>query len=303
MNLDSTATHKPVPLGVPSSELGEGPIWDGRTQSLIWVNITGRYVHRYWPADERVSSHRTPEAVGSVCLGESGRYTLALESGFWSATELLDDVRPLVIVHQAGSGLRFNDGKCDPAGRFWAGSMAYSSAPGAGSLYRLDPGPIATRVLTGIGISNGLDWSLDGRTCYYIDTLSQTVIAFDFDQSTGALSSRRELIRVDAADGSPDGLTVDSAGYLWVALWNGWAVRRYAPDGRLDREIRLPVAQVTSCAFGGSDLGDLFITCAAYDLSDDDRRSQPLAGSLFVFRPGVVGRPGVRRRDEDDQPS
>lgn len=209
MNVDPGAQQKPVALDVPRAELGEGPVWDGPSQSLVWVDITGRYVHRYWPIDERVSSHRTAEAVGSVCLGESGRFTLALESGFWTATEAFDDVRPLAIVHESGSGLRFNDGKCDPAGRFWAGSMAYATTPGAGVLYRLDPGPVATRVLAGVGISNGIDWSLDGRTCYYIDTLTQTVVAFDFDQASGALSSRRELIRVDPADGSPDGLTVD----------------------------------------------------------------------------------------------
>jgi sugar lactone lactonase YvrE len=294
---------QPVPVDVPRSELGEGPVWDDTSQSLVWVDITGRFVHRYRPAVGRVASNRTPEPVGSVCLGESGRLTLALESGFWTATEGFGEIRPLAIVHAPGSGLRFNDGKCDPVGRFWAGSMAYSSRPGAGALYRLDPGPIATRILTGIGISNGIGWSPDGRTCYYVDTLSQTVVAFDFEPSSGGLSTRRVLVRVDPDDGAPDGLTVDEAGYLWVALWNGWAVRRYAPDGRLDREIQLPVAQVTSCAFGGSDLGDLFITSAAFELDDDARRAQPLAGSLFFIRPGVTGRPSVRRRDRDDDAS
>lgn len=299
----TAARDQPIPVDVPKSELGEGPVWDGPSQSLVWVDITGRFVHRYWPADGRVSSHRTPTPVGSVCLSESGAFTLALEDGFWTATERFEALRPLAIVHQTGSGLRFNDGKCDPAGRFWAGSMAYQSEPGLGALYRLDPGSTATRVLGGIGISNGLDWSQDGRSFYYIDTLSQTVAVFDFDRSSGDISSGRGLIRVDPDDGHPDGLTVDAEGFLWLALWNGWSIRRYAPDGRLDRVVHLPVAKVSSCAFGGPDLGDLYITTAAYDLSDADRRSQPLAGSLFVFRPGVIGRPSVRRRDGDYEPS
>ena len=298
MTTDAIETsEEPVRLDVPDSELGEGPVWDVPSQSLIWVDITGRFVHRHWPADGRVASYRTPSPVGSVCLSRSGRFTLALEDGFWMANEAFDDLRPVALVHPADSGLRFNDGKCDPAGRFWAGSMAYSERPGAGALYRLDAGSSVTRVLDGVGISNGLDWSADQRTFYYTDTPTQRVVAFDYDVTSGDLGDRRVLVRIEPEHGAPDGLTVDAEGYLWVALWNGWSVRRYTPDGRLDRVIRLPVAQVTSCAFGGPDLRDLYVTSAAYNLSADDRRAQPLAGSVFRLRPGPIGRPSVRRHE------
>jgi sugar lactone lactonase YvrE len=188
---------------------------------------------------------------------------------------------------------RMNDGKCDPAGRFFAGTMSFDPTPGTGAFYRLDPDLSVTRVLDGVTLSNGLDWSPHQRTLYYIDSMTQGVDAFSFDVRTGRLSDRRRLITIPADVGLPDGMTVDAEGYLWVALHGSGTVRRFSPDGSLERVVRLPVSHVTCCAFGGADYSDLYITSMTYGL-EQKIRDEPLAGSLFRCRPGVRGRPPFR---------
>jgi sugar lactone lactonase YvrE len=203
-------------------------------------------------------------------------------------------VRAIADVEADLQDQRMNDGKCDPAGRFWAGTMALDKRRGAGALYRLDADGRVHRMLDEVSISNGLDWSNDGRLMYYVDTPTRSVDVFDFDVATGAIANRRSLARVEPDEGWPDGLTLDADGYIWVALWCGAAVRRYAPDGTLDRVVAVPTTYPTSCAFGGSDLGDLYITTAATALTPDERLREPLAGGLFRCRPGVHGRPAHR---------
>jgi sugar lactone lactonase YvrE len=271
------------------ADVGEGPVWDAATGGLIWVDITSSVVHVWYP-DGRWRSWQVPEHVGAAVPRAAGGMMLAVRSGFAS---LADDgsVRVVAMVEADDAGTRMNDGKCDPQGRFWAGTMAYAETPGAGSLYRLDPDGAVHQVLTGLTISNGLGWSPDGTVMYYIDTASGGVDTFRFDAAAGAITGRRRLITVDPADGSPDGMTVDDEGCLWVALWGGGAVRRYRPDGTLDAVVPLPASQVTSCAFGGQDGGDLYITTAACGLSPRQRDAQSHAGGLFRCRPGVTGPP------------
>jgi sugar lactone lactonase YvrE len=172
--------------------------------------------------------------------------------------------------------------------------MAFDKRPGAGALYRLDLDGRVHTMLRDITISNGLDWSDDGRLMYYIDTPTRSIDVLEFDVATGAIANRRSLVRVPRGEGWPDGLTLDADGYIWVALWSGGAVRRYAPDGRLDRVLPVPATHPTSCAFGGPDLGDLYVTTAATALTPEERLRQPLAGGLFRCRPGVQGRPAHR---------
>jgi sugar lactone lactonase YvrE len=186
---------------------------------------------------------------------------------------------------------RMNDGACDPAGRFWAGTMAIDERPRAGALYRLDPDLTVHTMLTGVTISNGIDWSPDGRRMYYVDSPTRRIDVFDFDPKTGAIADRRPFVEVPADAGIPDGLTVDAAGFVWLALWGGAALRRYAPDGTLERAVPLPVSHPTSCAFGGPALDELYVTSARRDLTPDERARQPMAGGLLRLRPGVVGRP------------
>jgi sugar lactone lactonase YvrE len=202
----------------------------------------------------------------------------------------LDLVAPIELENP---GNRMNDAKCDPAGRLWAGTMAFDFAPGAAALYRIAPDLSFVKVLEGVTISNGLGWSPDGDVMYYVDSGKYSVDAFDYDGANGEIANRRELVRFAPEDGMPDGMAVDAEGHLWIAFFHAAAVRRYTPQGRLDRQIRLPVALVTSVTFGGDDLRDLYITSAAYGLSAEQLAEQPHAGATFVCRPGVEGQPTV----------
>lgn len=268
------------------AELGEGSIWDVRSGRLVWVDILGRRVHFTDPATGSTESIDLPLHVGTIAPRVAGGFIAALQDGFWVVGD--GAPRRIATIPEARPGLRFNDGKCDPAGRFWAGTMAYDEAEGAASLYRLDSNGTVTRMLEGVTISNGLAWSDDRRTMFYIDTPTQRVDAFTYALETGEITDRRPVVQIPANLGSPDGMTIDAEGGLWVALWGGSAVHRYV-EGRLDRVIALPVSQPTSCAFGGPDLDELFVTSAWKGLSAERRAAEPLAGSLFRIRPGVRG--------------
>jgi sugar lactone lactonase YvrE len=281
---------QPALLATVHATLGEGPVWEPRRGRLMWVDIPGLRMLSTDPATGATEQRGTPSAVGIVVLRERGGHVAALEDGFW-AVSAEGRFERLAPVEADDPGTRFNDGACDPQGRLWAGTMAWDATPGQGSLYRLDTDGSVTRVLTGVSISNGLGWSPDGATMYYVDTPTGRIDAFDFDGASGAVSNRRPFVTFPDGIGRGDGLCVDEEGAVWVALWPGWCVRRYLPDGSLDAVLPLPVAQVSSCAFGGPDLDELFVTTARENLPLDDRRGQPLAGSLFRARPGVRGLP------------
>ena len=269
--------------------LGEGPVWDARIDRLIWVDLLAGRLH-LTAHDGTTDTIQLPSPVGCVVPRGSGGWAVALADGFWAVAEDGSVVR-LADVQSDRPDLRFNDGKCDPQGRFWAGTMALDHRAGAGALYRLDPDLTVHRMVDAVSISNGLDWSPDGRTMYYVDTPTQRIDRFAFDPATGAIADRHPFVTIPAADGSPDGLTVDAEGAVWVALWDGWMVRRYLPDGTIEREIRLPVSEVTCPVFGGPDLDELYITTAWELLTEAQHAAEPLAGGLFRTRPGVRGRP------------
>ena len=278
------------------AELGEGPVWDPAAACVYFVDILRGLVHRFDPATRRVRTYEAGCAVGAVAPTDRGDLVLAVRDGFARLNPSDGHVEMIAEVEADRPDQRMNDGKCDAAGRFWAGTMALDERSGAGALYRLDPDGRVETMIERVSISNGLDWSDDGRLMYFIDTPTQSVDVFDFDLARGAIANRRSLARIDRVDGSPDGLTLDAEGFVWVALWGGSSVRRYAPDGTLDSIVRAPATHVTSCTFGGADLGDLYITTARITLSEAERASQPLAGGLFRARPGVHGRPPHRFR-------
>jgi sugar lactone lactonase YvrE len=221
--------------------------------------------------------HRTH--VGPVAAAlrprQGGGVVLAVERGFALSTNELTDIRTLGPLW-SDPDVRMNEGGCDPDGRFYCGSMSYTGKRGKGVLYRLDTDGTASPVLEQVTISNGLAWSPDGGTAYYVDTPTQRVDAFDY--VNGTLSRRRHLVHIEPELGAPDGLTVDAEGHLWVALWGGGAVQRYSPEGTLVDRIVVPAPRVTACTFGGPTLGDLFITTSKVDT---DHQRHPLAGALF----------------------
>jgi sugar lactone lactonase YvrE len=269
------------------ARLGEGPFWDAATSRLGWVDILQSAVHRFDPVTGEDLAVDVGQHVGAAVPRAGGGLVLAVAGGF----ALLDDggtVTPLADLTKPG--MRMNDGKVDPRGRFIAGSMAYDESPGAGSLYRLDPDRSVHVLVEGVTVSNGLAWTADGGTLYYVDTPTRGVDAFDYDLDSGAVANRRRAFTIPEEHGFPDGMTIDDEGHLWVAFWGGWAVRRYAADGTPLAVVELPVSQVTSCAFGGADGGDLYITCATPTEADGAGDTpQPHAGGLFRCRPGVTG--------------
>jgi sugar lactone lactonase YvrE len=271
------------------AELGEGPSWDPATGDLLWVDILGRRVHRFDVAQGSPRSGLVTDGdVGAVVPRRNGGLVLALPGAFALLEPGASAPATTILVEADRPETRMNDGKCDQVGRFWAGTMAYAGTPSVGALYRLDPDLSVTMMLDSVTCSNGLGWSPDGRTMYYIDTGTRGVDAFAFDPATGAIANRQRVIDIPADLGEPDGMSVDIEGGVWVALWGGGAVRRYLPNGTLDRIVELPCQLVTSCAFAGEGLDELFITTASVGLTSEELHAQPTAGGLFSCRPGVA---------------
>lgn len=277
------------------ARLGEGPVWCPREQALYWVDSMEPAMKRFDPAKGGTKSWTVPDLIGSFALRERGGAVLALRRGFYTLDFATGETRP-IAEPEVGSENRFNDGKCDRRGRFWAGSMHFAGLPRKplGSLYRLDPGLSVRKMETGIRTSNGIGWSPDDRTMYYTDTRAQCVWAYDFDLPSGEIRNRRTLADVPEATGYPDGLTVDAEGFIWSVNWGGSRVVRYAPDGRIERTVMLPVTKPTSCSFGGADLRTLYVTSARDGLDAAQLAKEPLAGAILAFEPGVTGLPEPR---------
>jgi sugar lactone lactonase YvrE len=270
--------------------LGEGPVWDSNNQVLYWVDIVGEKVHRFDLRSGTDIAIGVGQPVGSLALRATGGLVLALRDGF-GVLDLEDNsTRVIADLNINDPDILMNDGKCDRIGRFWAGSQSWRGRPGLGALYRFEQDHRVTRILDNVTCSNGLDWSTDGTILYYIDSPAGGIDAFDFDLATGDVRKRRRLVDIPLEQGQADGMTVDADGYLWVAVWDGWSIRRYDPDGRLTRVIDLPVARVTSCTFGGPDLADLYVTTARSGLTPEQLEEQPMAGGVFRCRPGPRGR-------------
>jgi len=272
------------------AELGEGPIWHSPTQVLYWVNILQGQLHIFDPATGDDRKMVLGQPVGTVVPRKTGGVMVALQNGFAS----LDlGTAELTIIHDPEPhlpGNRFNDGKCDPAGRFWAGTMPFNEGGPLGSLYCMDIDHSVRRVLEGVAISNGLVWSHDRSTMHFIDSPTKVVAAFDYDESAGLISNRRVAINIPLGSGVPDGMAIDADGMVWVAHFGGSRVTRWNPTtGELLDTIGVPATQVTACAFGGPDLDQLYITTASFGLDADALTQQPDAGGLFVASPGVKG--------------
>ena len=282
---------QPVP-GTTHCILGEGPIWhDGHLYS---VDILGHKVLIYDPADQREQVIETDGMVGTVVPDANGKVVAATMDRVERIDAATGERETLCEIEADNPGTRLNDGKCDPRGRLWVGTLDLPEEAPNGSLYRVDADHSVTRVYGGVTVSNGLVWSADRRTMYYIDSPRRCVMAFAYDDDSGALSGERVALDFETLGvrGYPDGMTIDAEGRLWVCRWAGWGITCFDPVAEtVVTELDLPVANVTACAFGGDDLGDLYVTTARKGLSDEEKEAQPLAGRTFVLRPGATGVP------------
>ncbi|WP_258881391.1 SMP-30/gluconolactonase/LRE family protein [Paenibacillus sp. sptzw28] len=274
------------------AELGEGPSWDARRKLLYWVDITRFKLHVYNPLTKQDMTFNVGQYIGAVVPRRSGGVVMALQHGFYAFDFETWQMTLLGAVELDKPNNRFNDGKCDAAGRFWAGTMAHDYAPGAGSLYYLDTDCTIKKVIANVTISNGITWSPDNSVMYYIDSPTLKVMSYDFNLATAELSNPRVAAEVGQGEAFPDGMTSDEEGMLWVAVWNGYAVKRLDPGtGRLLETVNVPAKRTTSCVFGGDRLTELYITSARIGLEEDVLANEPNAGGVFVLKTGVRGMP------------
>ena len=284
-----------MPVLNARSELGEGPVWDAASGILYWVDLFAGVVHSYRPASGITGSVEVGEIIGCVVPRRSGGLLAATASGIYHLDPATGVKTCVSAIEADRPETHFNDGKVDPAGRFWFGSIAVDRTSDVlGDLYSLETDLTATHRLRAVDNTNGMDWSPDGRTMYYIDSLTRQVTAYDYDGASGAISNPRPLVTLPEGTGVPDGMTVSVDGSLWVAHWGGARVTRWHPvTGALLQTIAVPANLTTSCAFAGPAMDDLYITTARYQEPIAALAAQPLAGGLFRYRTDTRGRPAA----------
>jgi len=269
--------------------LGESPLWNNDEGALYWVDIAGKSINRFWMENQQHDVFNLDVEVSVIAFREAGGVVLAGSDGFsfWDTeTNLLEFISdPEANKPEA----RFNDGKVDHRGRFWAGTMTIEGA--TSSLYRMDADTSIHQMDTNLTISNGVGWSPDNKIMYFSDSMHYVIYAYDYDLDRGVISNRRDYVKVSEDYGIPDGLTVDSEGYVWCAFYSGGVVTRFDPAGKIVQEVRLPVSQPTSCVFGGKNYNELYVTSAWNGLDEEARAKEPLAGDLFMIWTDVPGLP------------
>jgi sugar lactone lactonase YvrE len=274
------------------AELGECPVWSAEEQALYWVDIVAPSLNRFDPATGKNRSWAMPESIGSFGLCESGGAVVALRSGFYRFDFARGALKLIADPGEGSDEIRFNDGKVSPDGRFWAGTMDEARLERKlGKLYRLDPDGSYLCMVQGLIVSNGLAWSADGCTMYHSDSKGKIIRAYDYDLATGSIARERVLATPGEEIGRPDGGATDVEGFYWSAGISAGVLNRWAPDGRLDRRIKLPCAAPTCVAFGGPDLRTLYITSTRHGLSAEKLAASPLSGGLFALDVGVAGVP------------
>lgn len=271
--------------------LAEGAIWHPAEKLLYWVNIEGCVLHLYDPVSDEDKSWPVGGRVGTVVPVANGGALVALQNGIHTINTKTGETR-LVVNPLKSADIRFNDGKCDPAGRFWVGTMALDSREGAAVLYCMEHDGSIRQVLDKLTVSNGLVWTADKQTMYFIDTPTRKVQAFAYDHETGAISEPREAVRIPEHEGKPDGMAIDEQGRLWIALYGGGGVGCFDPEtGEMLLKVNVPAPHTTSCAFGGERLDTLYITTARDGLSDEQLQEYPHSGGIFAIKPDAKGVP------------
>jgi sugar lactone lactonase YvrE len=292
-NMETVVNHKCI--------LGEGPVWDDKRKRILWIDIAEGHIHQFTPATNIFKTFSVGEMIGSLAITDGGTIA-ALESGFSFVNLENEETAHIDDPEKHIAGNRFNEGKCDPMGRFWAGTMSLTEEGTTGSVYTLHPDLSIEKKIDNVTISNGMAWSVDQKTFYYIDSPTLQVLSYAYDNATGAISDKKLIISIDQSEGFPDGMTIDEEGMLWIAHWGGWKVARWDPaTGKKLMQIELPVSQVTSCTFGGEKFEDLYITSASIRLTHEQLQKEPLAGSLFVVKNcGYKGMPAFEFKRNGD---
>ncbi len=278
------------------NQLGEGPVWEEKLGELFWVDIEGRKLHRYRPSDGVTHAYELDQKIGCAVPAEDGSWLVGLQDGFHRLDLATGRTSLLAKTLDGEIGNRMNDGKCDPYGRFWGGTISGSGQKN-GYLYTLDTDGSLTSKVSEVGCSNGLAWNADGTIMYYIDSYDKLVNAFDYDRTTGTITNRRTVIVLGEEDATPDGMSIDSEGNLWVAQWGAWQVTCWNPrTGERLAKVEVPARNVTSCAFGGENLDELYITTARVGNEEAVLAEHPLAGGIFRVKLDVKGLPVHRAK-------
>jgi len=272
--------------------LGEGAVWDYKAEKLFWVDIEKGKLHIYDPNIEKDTTIDVGQRIGTVVPESNNTVIVALQNGVYRLNLKDEGLDFLVNPEKGDKNNRLNDGKCDPAGRFWVGSMSLDNKPNDAALYRINDELMVEKIIDNVSVSNGICWSSLGNIMYYIDTPTRKIRKYAFDIKHGLVKYNGVAVEVDEKLGYPDGMTIDEDGRLWVAMWDGGAVCCFNPeDGKLIRKIDIPAPRVTSCAFGGKNLEKLYITTATVGLTKEQLEEYPLSGSVFMIEPGVAGIP------------
>lgn len=276
--------------------LGEGPVWDPSRNELLWVDIENKLLCFCDIVSGDIVQIEMESRIGTVALtNQPDMYLVALQSGIKLYNRKTGEYAELANPEKDLVNNRFNDGKCDPAGRFWIGSMSLEAKPQAGSLYCLNGDSSISQKLINLTISNGLDWSIDQKKMYFIDTADAAVQCFDYDAASGSIKNQQAIISVPQEYGAPDGMCIDEEGMLWIAHWGGGNVSCWNPNsGELLTRIEVPAPQVTSCCFGGENLDTLYITSARIGMNEEQLKEYPQSGAVFQIKPGVRGGPSFR---------
>jgi sugar lactone lactonase YvrE len=287
---NQTSIQSPQNVFDARARLGECPLWDAADQKLFWVDVYNHRVHQFDPATGQGRYFNTGEVVSAIAPASPGHLLIALKESLAQLNTQTGDIKPLVQLQLSSRvDSRCNDGKCDPQGRFWIGTV--SDTPEKAALYRYDPDGSLHEMETGLTIANGLGWSPDGNTFYLTDSFQHKIYAYDFEPKTGSISNRRVLVDLTDEAVEPDGLTIDAQGNIWSALWDGWAIACFNSTGKQLFRVKMPVPRPTSVTFGGQNLSDLYITSASVGLSQKEIQLSYMAGDLFRFPTQAKGLP------------
>ncbi len=272
------------------NRLGEGPIWNSEEQRLYWVDILDGTFLRWRPGSDAHEILHVGTPIGVMAFRASGGLVMATKKGFATWDEQTQQLEVIANPIADKEHMRFNDGAVDCAGRFWAGTMSMNNEPNKeGVLYRLDPDHSVHVMEVGVGISNGIGWSPDNTIMYFTDSPQRVIYAYDFDAATGSITNRRIFAHLQDSNAVPDGLAVDSEGYIWSACWGGAKINRYAPNGQIEQVVQVPALRTTSCVFGGSELNELYITSAWNGLDGETLERYPFSGDIFKLSTDVKG--------------